>query len=128
MKIRSYVGGHEVVVIAGAHYDADIRKYRGGTVAARIPYSGRMLSAHSTQSALPDLLYEGCALPRRGTPQWNNVDPLPTPEECDYAIVSVQYVAACQALGWDTSRLLTSGPAVVDDEGRLIGTAWLTQN
>lgn len=128
MKIRSYVGGHEVVVIAGAHYDAASRKYRGGTVVARIPFGGRMLSAHSTQPELPDLPYEGASLPRRSAPQWESVDPLPSPEECDYAIVSTQYVAACHALGQDTSRLLTSGPAVVDDDGRLIGTAWLTQN
>lgn len=43
IKVVSYVGGHDVVVYKDAVYDPSIRKYRGGTPVAVIPYAGRTI-------------------------------------------------------------------------------------
>lgn len=129
MKIRAYVGGHDIAIFEGAVYDPACRKYRGGACIARIPYAGRMLSAQAApQQELPPLVWEGRQIPVRSALCWRSVDPMPPQEECDYAVVSVPYVTACKAMGMDTSRLLTIGGSVVDEKGRVIGACWLNQN
>lgn len=128
-NIRAYVGGHDITVFAGAQYDPATRKYKGGTPIAVIPYSGRMLTAYpKPRRALPPLDWNGAVVPLYAEAQWEAVDPLPGLDECDYAIVSTLYAAACRSLGLDTSRLLTVGGAVADPEGRTIGAAWLNKN
>lgn len=126
MKLYSFVGSHDVSIYIDAIYDPSTRKYRGGKCAAVIPYAGRMLSAQLAKSVESTLDVNGVELPLRSKMEWESVDPIP--DDCDYAIVSVQYVSACQSLGLDTSRLLTCGPAVVDDAGRIVGSAWLNRN
>lgn len=129
MKILSYVGGHDVVIYRDAEYDPSIRKYRGGTPVATIPYSGRMLSAYSLlQTELEPLQWENICIPLRCALVWQSVDPIPAPSECDYALVSAMYVSACKELGLDTSRLLTIGGVVVDEKERAIGAMWLNRN
>ena len=129
MKIKSYVGGHNVIIFRDAVYDPLIRRYRGGTPAVVIPYAGRMLSARAKpQEKLPPILMDGQAIPVRSALQWESVDPLPDENECDYALVSAMYVFACKEMGLDTSRLLTVGGSVVNDTGAVIGAAWLNQN
>lgn len=128
MKIRSYVGGHPVSIYEGASFDPSIRKYRGGKCMAVIPYGGRMLSAQTALQTEQTLELDGCSIPVRSPQRWVSVDPLPSADECDYALVSAQYVAACRELGQDTSRLLTIGGVVADEEGRVVGAAWLNQN
>ncbi len=129
MKIQSYVGGHDIAIIQGAVFDPACRKYRGGICIARIPYAGRMLSAHAApQQELEPLTWEDQQIPLRSALRWDFVDPIPPREECDYALVSVPYVTACRAMGMDTSRLLTIGGSVVDDAGRVIGACWLNRN
>ena len=120
MIIKSYVSGHPIVVFRDAVYDPTIRKYRGGTPTGVIPYAGRMLSARMKPQKV--------LIPIRSAPEWESVDPIPDRSECDYALVSVQYLSACRELGIDTSRLLTIGGSVVDEDGKVIGTAWLNQN
>ena len=129
MKIRSYVGGHDVVIFRGAVYDAATRKYRGGVPAVVIPYAGRMLSARAKpQEELAPIRMDGQAIPVRSALQWESVDPIPDQSECEYALVSVMYVSACKDVGVDTSRLLTTGGSVVDDAGKTIGAVWLNRN
>ncbi len=128
MVIRSYVGGHDVVVYHGAVYDPSTRKYKGGTPAVVIPYAGRMLSAVPKPAQEEQMEVNGVLIPLHKATVWDHVDPLPNPEECDYALVSALFVAACKSLGIDTSRLLTIGGAVVDDAGRTIGCVWLNRN
>lgn len=129
MTIRSYVGGHDIVVYNNTVYDKSIRKYRGGTPAVVIPYAGRMLSAVPKPAQEEQMEVNGVLVPIHKAIEWDHVDPLPNPEECDYALVSALYVTACKSLGIDTSRLLTIGGAVVDDTGRTtIGCVWLNRN
>lgn len=128
MKIRSYVGGHDVVLYRGAVYDRALRKYRGGTPVAIIPYAGRMLSAQAEEQTETWITLDGAEIPLHSAIVWQQVDPLPGPEECDFALVSHTYVTACQSLGMDTSRLLTVGGAVVDEAGQTVGCAWLNRN
>lgn len=129
MKIKSFVGGHSIVIYRGAVFDPVIRRYRGGVPVVTIPAAGRMLSARPCpQKELPSLWVEGEEIPLRSAPEWESADPIPGLEECDYAVVSAMYVTACKALGWDTSRLLTVGGTVVDEGGKVIGAAWLNRN
>lgn len=125
MKVVSYVGGHDVIVYKGAIYDPSIRKYRGGTPVAVIPYSGRMLSAVAKPAQEDMLQLNGVEIPVHGASEWDHVDAPPTQNE--WALVSSMYAAACRELGLDTSRLLTIGGVVVDDTGRTVGCAWLNR-
>ncbi len=109
-------------------YDPSIRKHRGGKVAAVIPYSGRMLSAVIAQSPAEPLVYNGVLIPVNAPQVFIEADPIPTDDECDYCVVSAMYVAACKVLGIDTSRLLTIGEPVADDEGKVIGAVSLNRN
>ena len=116
-----------MVIYKDAVYDPSIRKYRGGTPVAVVPYSGRMLSASAKPAPEEMLLLNGVEVPVHGASEWDHVDPLPAPEECDFALVSAMYAAACRELNVDTSRLLTIGGVVVDDAGRTVGCAWLNR-
>lgn len=128
MIIKSFVGGHSLRIFTDCVYDDSIRKYRGGSLIAEIPYSGRMLSAKIKQEDAEPISFDGILIPVK-TPQiFEAVDPIPGADECDYCIVSAMYVAACKALGTDTSRLLTIGDPVVDEDGRVIGTICLNKN
>lgn len=129
MKIKSFVSGHPIVIYRDAVFDPSIRRYRGGVPVITISAAGRMLSARSCpQKELSSLWVEGEEIPLRSAPEWESADPIPSPDECDYAVVSAMYVTACKALGWDTSRLLTVGGTVVDESGKVIGAAWLNRN
>lgn len=128
MIIKSFVGGHSLRIFTDCIYDESIRKNRGGRVAAEIPYSGRMLSAKARQYDAEPIKFNGVFIPVK-TPQiFESVDPIPSKDECDYCIVSAMYVAACKSLGVDTSRLLTIGEPVVDENGAVIGTISLNKN
>ncbi|MBQ5824162.1 MAG: hypothetical protein IIW48_05075 [Clostridia bacterium] len=127
-KIMSFVGGHDVKIYSGTVYDPSIRKRRGGEIIAVIPYSGRMLSAVVKQSPDTPIQYDGVLIPVNSPQIFTAVDPVPPEDECDFCVVSAMYVAACKALGLDTSRLLTIGEPVADEEGRVIGTASLNRN
>ncbi|WP_286077372.1 hypothetical protein [Thomasclavelia cocleata] len=128
MTIKSFVGGHSVMVIEGATFDPSIRKFRGGEVALEIPFSGRMLSAKAKQETAEPIVVGGVSIPTKTRQIWESVDPLPSTEECDLCIVSAMYVAACRDLGIDTSRLLTMDGTVVDDDGKIRGVTGFTRN
>ena len=127
MKILSYVGGHDVVIYQNAVYDPSIRKYRGGTPAGVIAYTGRKLSAAAKTRRGERVPAYGLASPVHAASEWDHVDSLPAAEECDFALVSALYAAVCQKLGLDTSRLLTIGGVVVDDAGHTVGCVWLNR-
>lgn len=128
MIIKSFVGGHDINVYTDCVYDASIRKYRGGHVLTVIPYSGCMLSAKVEQKDAESVDYNGIGLQTK-TPQiFTAVDPIPAKDECDYCIVSAMYVAACKSLGLDTSRLLTIGEPVADENGSVIGCINFNRN
>lgn len=128
MIIKSFVGGHSLRIFTDCLYDESIRKYRSGRLVAEIPYSGRMLSAKVKQDSAEPIKFNGVLIPVK-TPQFfESVDPIPDKDECDYCIVSAMYVTACKSLGIDTSRLLTIGEPVVDENGVVIGTISLNKN
>lgn len=128
MKILSYIGGHSVNVYANCEFDPSVRKYRGGQVVATIPFSGKMLSAKARQEEAEPVTINGVEIPTQ-TPQiWDSVDPIPDESEADYCIVSAMYASACKALGMNTSRLLTMGGTVVDENGRVCGTIGFNRN
>lgn len=128
MKVKSFVGGHALRIFGDCEFDPFVRKYRGGRLIAEIPYSGRMLSARFNQSAADPVEYNGQSIPTL-TPQiFESVDDLPDESECEYCIVSALYVAACKSLGRDTSRLLTIGVPVVDENGTTVGCCALNRN
>lgn len=128
MTIKSYVGNHPIRIYAGCVYDPTIRKYRGGRVIAEIPYSGRMLSASVAQSEDEGVPFGKAIIPTMTQQVFTGVDEIPPVEECDLCVVSALYVAACRSLGRDTSRLLTIGGVVVDEEGRTVGAVNLNRN
>lgn len=128
MIIKSFVGGHSLCIYTDCEYDAAIRKYRGGHKTVEIPYSGKMLSATIKQNNAEPIIFEDMEIPTQTPQVFEDVDPIPSKEECDYCIVSAMYVAACKSLGLDTSRLLTIGIPVVDDDNRVIGCVGLNRN
>ena len=128
MTIKNFVGGHTLNIYTGCTYDPSIRKYRGGYKIAEIPFSGRMLSARVRQEAAETVYYDGTPIPTNTPQVFEDIDPIPTEEECDFCIVSAMYVAACKSLEIDTKRLLTIGAPVVDEDNRVIGTCSLNRN
>lgn len=125
VKIKNFVGGHDVVVYADCEYDKRMRKYRvteKSRIVAKIKYCGWTLNAYSER--FPESELNG--IPIGHAPQFRDVDPVP--EGCDFAIVSTVYVAACKALGVDTSNLLTTGTAVIDDSNKVVGCIQLIRN
>ena len=128
MTAKPFVGGHSLCIFADCEYDPSIRKYKGGNLIAEIPYSGRLLNAHWTQSEGEPVEVNDTMIPTMSPQVFTSVDDLPPTDECYYCIVSALYVAACKALGKDTSRLLTIGIPVVDENGRTIGCCSLNRN
>lgn len=124
----SFVGGHPVRVFKDCFFDEKIRKYRGGIQVLEIPYSGKLLNAFFEQEKAPGIVYEGVEIPTQSPLAFTGVDELPDETVCKYCIVSALYAAACKELGKDTSRLLTIGSPVVDDDGHVIGTTTLNRN
>lgn len=127
MKVRSFVGGHPVNIVGGATFDPTIRKYRGGDIIATVAPSGQMLNARLNVITGDDLTLDGVSIPTTFQ-EVVDADPIPTLDDGDFAIVSALYLTACKALGWDTSHLLTMGPAVIDDVGHIVGTVGLVRN
>lgn len=125
MQILNNVGGHDINVYAGAQYDPQIRKYRGGHLVAVIPYSGSMLSAKMAQEPDDPIIYDGVEIP---TQRSKIVSADPVPDDNCYHIVSALYLAAVKAMGGDTNHLLTIAAPVVDDSGRVVGVTGLNRN
>ena len=124
ITVKSFVGGHDIRVYKNCVFDPDVRKYRGGTLSRVIPYGGRTLSAHISQ--MDELSIDGIQI--KSKQEFTAVDDFPDEDECIYCIVSALYVAACRQLGKDTSRLLTIGETVVDENGNTIGCVNLNKN
>lgn len=113
---------HSVSIFTGSEYCPACRKYKGGQVSAVIPASGKLLNAEMAQEQLP--MIEGITAMRTVY----TASEFPELGEGEYALVSVLYLNAAKAAGYDCTKLLTPGPAVVDDTGRIIGCAWLNVN
>lgn len=127
MNIVSCVGGHSISVYKNAEFDPNIRKFRGGTKIAEIPFSGFMLSAKAEQVDGEPITVEDTEIPTKSPQKWTSVDPLPNTNDTLY-IVSAMYVAACRELGLPTDKLLTVGQTVVDEAGRVIGCVGFNRN
>ena len=128
MKIKSFVGGHSIKVFSGCEFDPRYRKFTGGTQIGEIPFSGRMLNAKIAKQESSEVDFEGFTLTLNTPQEFEDVDPIPSADECDFCIVSAMYVAACKAVGADTSRLLTIGGTVVDENGSVIGACSFNRN
>ncbi len=127
MIIKSFVGGHEIKIFKDCIYNPETRKYSGGSLLISIPYSGRMLNVQ-TEQIEETLDFNGTVIPLKSKQVFVDVDPVPGKEECDYCIVSNMYAAACRDLDIDTSRLLTIGETVTDNDGNVIGCINLNKN
>lgn len=127
-RILSFVGGHDICVYSECKFDESIRKFRPGRLIGVIPYSGRMLNATILQSDEEPLCFEGMKLSIKSKPVYKDVDDIPGIEICDFCIVSNIYAAACKELGYDTSRLLTIGGSVVDENNNIIGVCFFNRN
>lgn len=126
--IKSYVGGHDVNVYKGSIYDPKIRKYRGGELITIIPYAGKMLSAKVAPATSETIRFDDMDIVLKSPQKFIDVDSIPEGTEDDLFVVSALYVAACKALGKDTSRLLTIGDTVVDDMNHVIGCINFNRN
>lgn len=127
-RIKSFVGGHPIKIYKNSVYDEKIRKFRGGELLVEIPYSGALLNAYSNQEDAASIPFNDTEIPTKTPLVFTDVDPLPDESECEFCVVSALYVAACKELGRDTSRLLTIGTPVVDENGVVIGTTALNRN
>lgn len=128
MVIKSFVGGHDIQIFRDCTYNTRTRKYIGGTLVTVIPYSGKMLSASIKQIDVEPLEINGSKVPLKSPQIFIDIDPIPDKEDCDYCVVSAMYVAACKELGIETSRLLTIGSPVTDEEGKVVGCINLNKN
>ena len=112
---------HAVNIIEEAKFSPPIRKYRGGKILTTFAPSGRLLNAR---------MGEDESTPIDGVPTKRmailSADPIP--EGDDFYIVSQLYLAAAREMGWNTTRLLTIGGAVVDDDGHIVGASFLIRN
>lgn len=123
--IINCAGGHAISIYAGAEYAPEIRKHRGGTKVAEIPYSGKFYSAKQSDTDAEPLDIGGVTVPTI-TRRYQGVEPIP--DDGNLYIVSAPYAVACKEAGLDTSRLLTIGNPVCDDAGRVIGCTCLIRN
>lgn len=60
----------------------------------------------------------GVSIPMKLYPQWKDVDALPVGDDDEFTLIIVtdEYVRACEYLGIPTTKLLTVGPAVIDED------------
>ncbi len=128
MKIKSFVGGHDINIYTDCVYNQSTRRYYGGKLIAVIQYSGKMLSAKLSQTCDEPIDIDGVEIPVKTEMIFVDVDEIPPESECDYAVVSAMYISACKSLGKDTSRLLTIGDVVADENNNIIGCMNLNRN
>lgn len=112
---------HAIYLYTGSSFDSKIRKYRGGSRERTIESSGVLLSARIQE--IDDEPIDGIATKRTSI-----ISADPIPDDGNYHIVSQLYLSAAKQSGWDTSRLLTIGGAVVDYAGHTIGASFLVRN
>ena len=125
MLIKNCAGRHGINIYAGAYYDGAIHKFRGGRKIFEIPFSGKFYSARPLDNPAAPLSVNGVKVPTiRRT--FGGIEPVP--DDGNLYIVSAMYVTACKEAGLDTSRLLTIGNPVVDENGRVIGCTCLIRN
>ena len=112
---------HSINIYCGSEFDPKIRKYRGGSLDRTIESCGVLLNARMKE--IDDEPIDGIMTKRSSI---ISADPIPDDE--NYHIVSQLYLSAARQSGWDTSRLITIGGAVVDNAGRTIGASFLVRN
>lgn len=112
---------HYVNIFSGAEFDPIIQKYRGGSFERTIEPSGVLLNAKIQE--IDDEPIDGIATKRTSI-----ISADPIPDDGNYHIVSQLYLSAARQSGWDTSRLLTIGGAVVDYVDHTIGASFLIRN
>ena len=117
MRLINMTGNHAVSIVAGASYDASIRKYVGGEIALTIEPSGTMLSAKFEEVPGEPLVVNVVSIPTT-VKKLVSCDPVPTADEDTYFIVSMLYKNAVAEMGGDTSHLLTTNGCVVADDGK----------
>lgn len=123
--IINCAGGHAISIYRGAEYNEAIRKHQGGVKVAEIPYSGKFYSAKQEDTDAAPLIVDGVEIPTI-TRKYAGVERIP--DDGNLYIVSAPYAVACKEAGLDTSRLLTIGNPVCDEQGRVIGCTCLIRN
>lgn len=119
-KILSFTGGHDIHIYAGCVYDPASGMYKGGVRVATVPFGGRRLTATTNVEPMEPLDIDGVKVPLAVSVP-DSINPMPSPEECDYFVVSGFYAHIAQLMGCDTSRMLTVRGKVIDENGRIIG-------
>lgn len=112
---------HSINIYSGSEFDPKIRKYRGGHITQIIESNGVLLNARIQE--IDDEPINGIMTKLSSIISADTI-----PDDGNYHIVSQLYLSAARQSGWDTSRLLTIGGAVVDDAGCTIGASFLIRN
>lgn len=122
MRILNY-SGENVRLYEKVEYDYDYRCYVEGEFGR--PYIEFPSKGHlEARSEAPKHGSEckvncnGVSIPMKLYPQWKDVDALPVGDDDEFTLIIVtdEYVRACEYLGIPTTKLLTVGPAVVDED------------
>ena len=124
MSIIKNMTPHAIKLYNNVVFDPKIRKYHlseTSVLVENIEPSGKMLSAKMAEEDSDPIGWIQ-------TKRTKIVSADPIPEGDGYCIVSQLYLSAAKQMGWDTSRLLTIGGAVVDNDGRTVGAAFLVRN
>ena len=122
MRILNY-SGENVRLYEKMEYDSDYHCYVEGEFGR--PYIEFPSKGHlEARSEAPrhgwkcKVNCNGVFIPMKFYPQWKDVDALPVGDDDEFTLIIVtdEYVRACEYLGISTTKLLTVGPAVVDED------------
>lgn len=115
---------HAITIYAGAVYNPNTRKSKGGHMLISIPPSGHLASTKSDVAPAEPLMLNGTLIPTVNR-EYTSCTPLP--KDGRMYIVSTPYAVAAKKLGLDVSNLLTTHGVVVDDSGKQIGCTELVR-
>ena len=122
MRILNY-SGENVRLYEKMEYNSDYKCYvegEHGRPYIEFPSKG-ILEAHSEaprNGSECTVNCNGLSIPMKPCPKWIDVDALPVGDDDEFTLIIVtdEYVRACEYLGIPTTKLLTVGAAVVDED------------
>lgn len=122
MRILNY-SGENVRLYEKMEYNSDYKCYvegEHGRPYIEFPSKG-ILEAYSEaprNGSECTLNCNGMSIPMKPYPKWIEVDALPVGDDDEFTLIIVtdEYVRACEYLGIPTTKLLTVGAAVVDED------------
>ena len=122
MRILNY-SGEDVHLYEKMEYDSDYHCYvegEHGRPYIAFPSKGILEARSEAPKHGSDCKVNcnGVSIPMKLYPKWKDVDALPVGDDDEFTLIIVtdEYVRACEYLGIPTTKLLTVGPAVVDED------------